>query len=345
MTTQTSAVKREIAFDALKFFAIFLVLWGHSIQYLSSTAFYDQPVYRMIYSFHMPLFMTLVGYFSNNGRNTQLLPTLGKKFRQLLYPALSFGVVFLISGLYMEGLSAGIEKWVNAFWFLKSAFCCAVIYFIGRVCLRKATLTVCVTLALSQCILFYRINLMYPCFIFGVVLHEYISLLKQYAREVCLGSGLCFAVMLAFWSADFWNIPYKSMYIGIQPYYEFWFCTLYRIVIGLVGTLFFISLFLYIFSLIEVSAPLQKVCSYGQETLGIYILQTFLLETFLSRFLNLDGTGWFVFNFIITPLISLAVLASCIVMYRWIKKSSFLSLVLLGKKSPLATPKVLDGQE
>ena len=52
------------AFDFLKFFAIFLVIWGHVIQYFLSSDYSDELVYRIIYSFHMPLFMMVSGYFS-----------------------------------------------------------------------------------------------------------------------------------------------------------------------------------------------------------------------------------------------------------------------------------------
>lgn len=50
---------RIVYIDALKLFAIFSVLWGHSIQYLITDEYYLQPVYRFIYAFHMPLFMAL----------------------------------------------------------------------------------------------------------------------------------------------------------------------------------------------------------------------------------------------------------------------------------------------
>lgn len=332
----TSSPQREIVFDALKLFAIFLVLWGHAIQYLSSTAYYDQPVYRYIYSFHMPLFMAIAGYFSNSARNISLAQVARKRFMALVYPALTFGAVFLLSGTFKEGLSAGIGKWLNAFWFLKSAFCCAVIFFACRACLKKSLAVVIVSLALSQCIFVYRVNLMYPCFLFGVFLNANIALLRRYALAISTVSGLCYAGLLCFWGAHVWHSPYVSMSFGIQPLPEFWLYTSYRIVTGLAGSLFFISLFLYVFSRINLSDRLLKVCTCGQETLGIYIMQTFLLETLMPRLLNLDGAEFFMFNFILTPLISLFVLVACIVMFRLIRKSSVLSLLLLYKKPTTA---------
>lgn len=94
---------RDPAFDALKFFAIFLVLWGHAIQHLVSTEYYDEPIYRIIYSFHMPLFMTIVGYFSTNSNGNSIRSTLMKKFRQLLLPACIFGIMPSFVGYYKWG--------------------------------------------------------------------------------------------------------------------------------------------------------------------------------------------------------------------------------------------------
>lgn len=57
-------VKRDRTIDIIKGVAIFLMLWGHCIQcgYLDLYDFYENPVFKAIYSFHMPLFMLVSGY-------------------------------------------------------------------------------------------------------------------------------------------------------------------------------------------------------------------------------------------------------------------------------------------
>lgn len=55
---------RLLQIDLLKLFAIALVIWGHCIQYFSYNFYSEEPVYRIIYSFHMPLFMMISGFFS-----------------------------------------------------------------------------------------------------------------------------------------------------------------------------------------------------------------------------------------------------------------------------------------
>lgn len=50
--------------DLLKGIAIFLVVWGHTIQYGGSgSIFFDNKAFIFIYSFHMPLFLLISGYF------------------------------------------------------------------------------------------------------------------------------------------------------------------------------------------------------------------------------------------------------------------------------------------
>ena len=54
--------------DVLKGILILCVVFGHTIQYgsgnvfLQSELYWEQPLMRLIYSVHMPLFMGIAGY-------------------------------------------------------------------------------------------------------------------------------------------------------------------------------------------------------------------------------------------------------------------------------------------
>lgn len=333
MTITQANVKRDIVFDALKFFAIYMVLWGHAIQWLSSTPYYDKPIYRIIYSFHMPLFMTIVGYFSTTNKHLTLIQFTLKKTRQLLLPACSFGVIFFVLGYYKwGGVKQAFGEWLYCFWFLKSAFCCTMLYYINRLWIKQSFLLFFITLLISQVVFAFKINLMYPCFLFGVFLHNQIGIIKQISLPSMCISGIVFITMLFFWDADFWLFPHDKIKIGIQENIEYYYFNGYRIVIGLFGTLFFISFFLFIFSKFKFPNTVLKIISLGQDTLGIYLLQTFLLEMLLPNLINLDNIDFIFFNFIVTPSISLAILLVCLSILCIIKKSTSLSLIFLGKK-------------
>ena len=54
--------KRIVYIDVVKFLAIWMVCIGHSYPMIDMS--YHSILYNCIYSFHMPLFMMLCGFFS-----------------------------------------------------------------------------------------------------------------------------------------------------------------------------------------------------------------------------------------------------------------------------------------
>jgi len=81
--------ERNILIDLIKGLAILLVVLGHAVQFNFPRTFDNQPLFRIIYSFHMPLFMLTAGYvaaISFGGTGKQLLA----KVRTLLLPFFSW---------------------------------------------------------------------------------------------------------------------------------------------------------------------------------------------------------------------------------------------------------------
>lgn len=62
---------RNQQIDILRGTAVLLMVWGHCIQfgsgseYLQNNVFFQNNVFKFIYTFHMPLFMALSGYLFN----------------------------------------------------------------------------------------------------------------------------------------------------------------------------------------------------------------------------------------------------------------------------------------
>jgi fucose 4-O-acetylase-like acetyltransferase len=75
--------QREHHIDLLKAVAIVLVVLGHSIQY-TTLQFDEHPIFRLIYSFHMPLFMFVSGYLAY--RTVLSGDYIGRRFRALGIP-------------------------------------------------------------------------------------------------------------------------------------------------------------------------------------------------------------------------------------------------------------------
>ena len=57
---------RDIRFDTLKGFLILTVVFGHFFTHDASHGILSEAMANFIYSFHMPLFVFISGYFSNN---------------------------------------------------------------------------------------------------------------------------------------------------------------------------------------------------------------------------------------------------------------------------------------
>lgn len=115
-----SSSKRIIYIDALKCFAIYCVVWGHVIQYLQPINFKDVALYRIIYSFHMPLFMMISGYFASNSCNKNFTSFFYQKSYRLILPVLSFTLIFSV----FIGGGDIIKALYRGYWFPKCLFLC-----------------------------------------------------------------------------------------------------------------------------------------------------------------------------------------------------------------------------
>lgn len=130
----------------LKSLAILLVVIGHSIP--GRTAADNAPfiivVRHVIYSFHMPLFMTISGYLyaAYTIKNSRKYPTIGSFYadrgKRLLIPYLVLGLCgFFLKGMaakysfrpydfsisfYLNGLMRPMESAVQMYWYILTLF-------------------------------------------------------------------------------------------------------------------------------------------------------------------------------------------------------------------------------
>lgn len=101
--------KRNEYLDIVKGIAMILVFLGHAIQQADAINCYDNIIFDVIYSFHMPLFMLVSGYLFWNSyvKNKNSIDTLVlKRTRSLLLPLITFSVLLVPKALlssYMGG--------------------------------------------------------------------------------------------------------------------------------------------------------------------------------------------------------------------------------------------------
>ena len=237
--------KRLPYFDVLKLFAIFLVLWGHCIQYFLSSQYSDEPVYRYIYSFHMPLFMMISGYFSASSMRLHFTELITKKSRQLLLPCVSWAIIFTIIATTITNrpfINALTSSLIYGFWFLKSCFICYIIAYCGYNCKLRKPIWIVITLFISQLIPNYQVSLMFPAFLIGLELKNSAKFTRMLHHFYVI-PVLLFIVLLCFWDETFWQKPNLREALTNRDIYsitKFSYKHLYRIVIGIAGSLTFI---------------------------------------------------------------------------------------------------------
>lgn len=110
---------RTAYFDNAKLVLIFLVVFGHMIQPFTDGSHGINTLYMWVYTFHMPAFIFLAGFFAKGLGNKKYITNLAKK---LLLPYLIFQALF--SGYYFilghNDWQTGVFSPHWALWFLFS---------------------------------------------------------------------------------------------------------------------------------------------------------------------------------------------------------------------------------
>ena len=331
---------RLIHYDLLKLLAIFLVIWGHCIQYFLSTYECNDSIYLIIYSFHMPLFMMISGFFSWSSYNLLSHQFLRKKFRELILPVLSWGVIFEtihIAINLMEGKTTHVfydfkAIYLQNLWFLKCLFIC---YLSAYYCFKQGRtnyITLLTSIIISQFITSHNICTMYPAFLCGIFLRKHESITSNY--YILGGSLLLFLIFLQLWDASFWPIPdmlYGICHNDLTTFIDYIYKGGGRILIGIIGSVFFINLFTLVFS----NCSSKCICclsNLGKYTLGIYILQSFIIEQTLSKCINYDNSNYWLFQLLYVPAFSIAFILFTTFIIKHSYKFNTISFFIWGRK-------------
>ena len=128
----TSLKERDYFFDNARAILILLVVFGHMLQPYTSGDKYLSALYLVIYSFHMPTFLFISGYFAKNIDKPYYLEKISKR---LIVPYMIFFAFFSIY-YFLTGKSDELQldpfNPVFALWFLITLFFFHVILVIVR---------------------------------------------------------------------------------------------------------------------------------------------------------------------------------------------------------------------
>lgn len=344
--------------DQVKGFAIFLVVWGHTMQYFGINSSINYWVYfNIVLSFHMPLFAFLSGMFLKNEQS--ILDSIKRKFRQIEVPHifwsllifLFFPIITIIlkreENLHLFAISRNmyleIMNW--NFWFLRALFLCYVyallsigIFKIKKIFFLCISVVVLYGLGWSGIIPNMGVMLngfffLYPFFVMGKLYSHYDSKFDRYSILIIIFSLIVFTIGLFLWRGypdTFYEMNtsiiepsgYENI-VGIEIVYR----STLRFIMGLSGSFLCILFFKHI----NKSQYFRKIKSFlrnlGQHTLAIYILQSIV-------FIYIPGRNLWEHQILIVPsciLIALLIIGISYCISLLTSKINYLSFLMWGK--------------
>lgn len=334
--------KRIPHLDLLKFLAIFLVLLGHATEQTSADLFWDHPVWSFIYSFHMPLFMFLCGYFFLSSLSKPFLVMLKKKFIQLGIPSITaFLIQYLIMLLTNQNAIADLCErsfmgFMNAVWFLKCVLLCYVIMYPMCKLVKNdmlASLIAVILILLLPGADIVNLNFMLPFFCLGIIIAKRQEQIQKHRWVWTAIFCALFFILLPFWSGRLtvYMVPTRLLtFSPISLDFANLQVTLLRLLIGLSGTMACYFLIQPVYVLVERTRICPTLLKIGGATLGIYFLQTFLLEILIHCLHIYIPIPW---SYPAVFLLAILELVLCFLLVRLIRKNTLLKLLLLGEDS------------
>ncbi|KIL45861.1 acyltransferase family protein [Jeotgalibacillus soli] len=293
--------KRDYYFDNAKFFLIFLVVFGHAIQTYIEYEPFLLSLYKTIYSFHMPAFILVAGYFAKGVYEKGYARVLVKK---LILPYLIFQVIYSIYYFYLRNESTLTvdpfhPQW--SLWFLVSLFCwnLMLLLFVQIFKLSwKPTLITSIVFGLfigyfndvSGYLSLSRTFVFFPFFLLGYYIkREHFHMLNKKPVKLAAYFSLSFVlflmILLPEWSNRWLLGSHSYQDLGqpyeISPLIRF---TIYALNIWLIASFFSI-------------VPQKKYffTNWGKNTLYVYLLHGFIIQLFRETQIGL----------IVNPFISL----------------------------------------
>lgn len=318
------ASDRIIYLDLVKFVAILLVCIGHCYAMAPTIQSVVNPI---ISSFHMPLFMLLCGYFSLYSLELPFLTLLLKKGKQLLIPVASCTIISILL------LGGGKNEIIGSVWFLRTLFVC---YFVARVS-KYLKFPIEIVFLLSWIVLLFlpfggtlMINFLYFYFCLGYVIHKYQERIYRYSVLIFIFSIIYFVIAIY----KQWAMPCERVDWEMITLFPVKF--IIQILTGFSGSIMIIGCCKLIDNFFVQKKMLNnillKLSLVGKYTLGIYVVQTFLIERLLVAYIkfNKNFISPALIDFVLVPLIGLLLCIICCYVVRITQRNRIINSLFYG---------------
>ncbi|MBM7693113.1 fucose 4-O-acetylase-like acetyltransferase [Peribacillus deserti] len=275
--------QRDYFFDNAKFILMVFVVFGHLLRTYIEQNEIIYTIYKVIYTFHMPGFILVSGFFAKGIYEKGYAGKLAKK---LILPYLIFQIIYTIYYYYLYNKS---EITFNLFdpqwalWFLISLFCWNLMLPLFARLKRWTGLGVALGLALaagyineiSNFLSLSRTLVFFPIFLLGYHLgkDDIKKLMSNRARVV---SAITFAAVFIWFYVNK-DMDYKWL-LGSKPYAQLEETSIFSMFkrLGLYGLSLMMVLSFFSF------VPNKKFffTNWGKQTLYVYLLHGFFIKFF-----------------------------------------------------------------
>lgn len=328
--------RRLSMFDALKGFAILMVVYTHVLQYVGIRYYLDNPFFEFTYAFHMPLFMTVSGYFSASSLQMKLPELLKKKTIALLLPCITTGLVVIVLNMLFHFAPKYAKPAYLLFnlWYLKSLFGCYIVAWLSLRCTRnKLPYAILISLVASLFLPgIYHWPFMIPFFWLGYM--------WQKCPEWFIHNGKWAGIIAAGVFIFLWPVWNGKMTVYVTPLELIDYRQLVwrgenllphflRLAIGLAGTVVSISLFTWLYKNKRTNLPLLE--RLGQYTLEIYALHFILIHLALYHYITIPYTS-LIYELLYCPAITVMILVWCALCVLVINRNKTAKLLFFGKQ-------------
>ena len=348
--------EKKLFINIVRGTAIFLMLWGHVIQYACGGQFdfFNNIMFRFIYSFHMPLFMFLSGFlFYVSASRREKSELLEYKCKSLLYPILmcsiiNYSLTIGISSILKQDKSYMLcGASITELWFLWSVLSCSVLFSIVQMISSNLVTYVVLSFAFFPLVALFpnpQMNLfMYPYFMYGCIFalleQRFVgTILWKWVKSIIyiVGTG-GFLIMMPFYQKK--HYIYVTGIFGGESLRDSIDIDLFRWVIGLCGCIAAILFIRIIYSVAKRIGNKGKAIPFieklGKDSLAIYVMSTVFLSYWfpivMNKVLKLIMIDWnrymFVYNMVLTPFVALLFSYLMIFIVELLKKWNLYRLI------------------
>lgn len=269
---------RDESFDFIKGILIILVVLGHAIQmcygYNNPDVWYNWG-FNIIYTFHMPLFIFVSGYFFPYSLKKNFKDMIANKFKRLLLPAFFYSSIIFIITAFTAGNVDSLSKVYTIYriyWYLICIFALSVLYYIFYKSNINIKLLMIIGYILS--VLYYNhlpYRLLVDCQIVRQTLIFGLGTYFSINKEILKGNNVLFVIVTSIFIIILWRICYGVNILYYPP--------IARISDGIACSLLVFIILRYLYNEFFYKYKyIAKIIWLGQNSLAIYLIHIVLTK-------------------------------------------------------------------